>query len=50
MKRKYKRKKDGGDLVFDTADEYEKYLKNKNLKEAIADSIKDELQGGRYDT
>jgi|TARA_B110000263_G_C15089961_1_gene410339 hypothetical protein len=43
-------KKDGRDLVFDTADEYEKYLKNKNLKEAIADSIKDELQGGRYDT
>jgi hypothetical protein len=43
-------KKDGDDLVFDTADEFEKYLKNKNLKEVIADSIKDELQGGRYDT
>ena len=27
-----------------------KHLKNKNLKEVIADSIKDELQGGRYDT
>tara|TARA_B100000315_G_scaffold241253_1_gene261961 strand:+ start:131 stop:619 length:489 start_codon:yes stop_codon:yes gene_type:complete len=37
-------RKDNGDLVFDTEDEYLEYLKSKKLKDSIADAIEDGLK------